>query len=292
MPPKSERAVMGTASGYFVGRSARGALANINTKMEDSQFDRSVWDLNEGTKTPYHQGLASPFEHSRPPVSPLTRPKSVAGKLVRQLSRNSLTPWTSLDRLPHAMQIRAPFVARPRSELSSPGGYSVQSAGSASDAYAPGDLIDRARPIPDRTTSLPSLLLNRQSSHAPSIASCASSCAPLVGESSLATAILRASHAEALQGGTSDLLAILGKDSKDWGFSYTHISHPCQVWLGEKDDKIGQRGARWMEREMRSCRVEILSGEGHGLMTSAKTMVTVFNALQKDVREWQSNRIQ
>jgi len=158
------------------------------------------------------------------------------------------------------------------------------------DAASLSKLAHRSRPIPDRTTSLPHLVLNRQSSHATSIASSASSSAPLVGENSLATAILRASHAEALQGGSSDLLAILGKDSKDWGFSYTHISHPCQVWVGEMDDKIGQRGARWMEREMKSCRVEILSKEGHGLMTSAKTMVTVFNALQKDVLEWKINR--
>jgi len=283
-PPQTERTVMGTASGYFVGRSARGALASINTKMEESHLDTSVWDLNEGIQAPYRQSSA------RPPVSPLTRPKSVAGKLVRRLSRNSLTASSSLERLPYAMRIHTPSVASPRCDSSSPGGHSIQSAVGTTEASALVDLTGKVRPIPDRTTSLPPLLLDRRSSHAASIASSASSCAPLVGESSLAKAILRASHAEALQGGTSDLLAILGKESKDWGFAYTHIGHPCQVWLGEKDDKIGQRGARWMEREMKSCRVEILSGEGHGLMTSAKTMVTVLSALQKDVREWKSDR--
>jgi hypothetical protein len=289
-PPPPERTVMGTASGYFLGRSLKSPMANIRIDTRESNLTGSVWDLAERTKSARDQGSRSPVEPSRPPVSPLTRPKSVASKLVRRLSKTSLGPSSSLNRLSGTAQIDSTSLAIPCSGLSSPGASSTLSAGSSHTASSSSQTIEARRPIPDRSTSLPSLMLNRESSRAASVASSASSSGPLVGESSLATAILRASHAEALQGATSDLLAILGKDSKEWGFSYTHISHACHVWLGEKDDKIGQRGARWMEREMKACRVDILSGEGHNLLSSGSTMLKVFGEMQKDVWEWKRSQ--
>ncbi|KAG9096663.1 hypothetical protein FRC07_010890 [Ceratobasidium sp. 392] len=99
----------------------------------------------------------------------------------------------------------------------------------------------------------------------------------------LASALLQASHAESLKGGTADLLSILERDSKPWGFSYADVRQPVRVWYGDRDDKIGVGSVRWMERVMRACEVKIVKGAGHSLMTNAEVVVEVLESI---AREW------
>jgi hypothetical protein len=101
--------------------------------------------------------------------------------------------------------------------------------------------------------------------------------------------LLRASHAESLRGGTSDLLVLLDRTSPSstspfslstrnkLGFSYADIPHGVKVWFGDKDDRISLSSVRWLEteinggaavREGKRCEVRIVEGAGHGLMTS------------------------
>ncbi|KAG8745247.1 hypothetical protein FRC10_008420 [Ceratobasidium sp. 414] len=99
----------------------------------------------------------------------------------------------------------------------------------------------------------------------------------------LASALLQASHAESLKGGTADLLSILERDSKPWGFSYADVRQPVRVWYGDRDDKIGVGSVRWMERVMRACEVKIVKGAGHSLMTNAEVVVEVLESI---AQEW------
>ena len=100
----------------------------------------------------------------------------------------------------------------------------------------------------------------------------------------LASALLSASHAEALKGGSADLMAILERgDSRPWGFSYTDVRRPVKVWYGDRDDRIGIGSVRWMERTMKDCKLKILKGEGHSLLTNADVVVEV---LESVAREW------
>ncbi|KAJ1301426.1 hypothetical protein OPQ81_008685 [Rhizoctonia solani] len=98
----------------------------------------------------------------------------------------------------------------------------------------------------------------------------------------LASALLQASHAESLKGGTADLLSILERDSKPWGFSYADVRQPVRVWYGDRDDKIGIGSVRWMERVMKSCDVRIVKGAGHSLMTNAEVVVEVLESIAKE----------
>lgn len=106
------------------------------------------------------------------------------------------------------------------------------------------------------------------------------------GGISLASALMRASHAEALKGGSADLLSILERgEFKPWGFSYTDLKLPVKVWYGDRDEKIGMASVRWMERTMDNCTLKIIKGEGHSLLTNARIVVEV---LESVVKEWDS----
>ncbi|CEH12975.1 hypothetical protein CBOM_00925 [Ceraceosorus bombacis] len=96
----------------------------------------------------------------------------------------------------------------------------------------------------------------------------------------LPTAILRASHAESLKGGAADLLTILGRASqRPWGFTYADVQHPTIVWHGDKDERISLSGVLWMEREMRECKVNIVKGGTHSLMTDVTTFVEALESI-------------
>ncbi|KAK4687475.1 hypothetical protein P7C73_g2643, partial [Tremellales sp. Uapishka_1] len=100
---------------------------------------------------------------------------------------------------------------------------------------------------------------------------------------SFSLALMQASHAESLVGGTADLLTILEKDSKPWGFEYTDVEHQCKIWYGTNDDKISERSMRWMERCM-DAELRVLKGEGHNLVTSSNVMFEVFESLVADLK--------
>ena len=107
----------------------------------------------------------------------------------------------------------------------------------------------------------------------------------LAPTSNVATALLRASHKEAQKGISNDLLSILERDNRPWGFSYADVKHPVKVWYGDKDEKIPETGIRWMERVMLACEVKVCTGKDHGLMVYADVVVEVLESLQSQLRE-------
>ena len=106
--------------------------------------------------------------------------------------------------------------------------------------------------------------------------------------SSVATALLRASHKEAQKGLANDLLSILERDAKPWGFSYSDVRQKVKVWYGDRDEKIGEGGIRWMERVMQDCEVTICKGRDHSLMTCAPVVVEALESLQDELRRGMS----
>lgn len=101
-------------------------------------------------------------------------------------------------------------------------------------------------------------------------------------ESSLATALIQASHAESMSGSSSDLLTLLRGDAKTWMKVYQDVRSPCKIWFGEKDDKIGSKTLDWLRREVADCELIILKDEGHNLITSSAVMLQVFESLHVD----------
>ena len=112
----------------------------------------------------------------------------------------------------------------------------------------------------------------------------------------LATSLLRASHAESLRGSTADRMTILGSGAassnskkstssaiqqqfgtayqQQWdGFRYEDITSPILIWYGDKDERIGWTGIRWMEENCIDCRVTVVKGAGHGLMTHTAVII-------------------
>lgn len=88
----------------------------------------------------------------------------------------------------------------------------------------------------------------------------------------LGTALLAASHAESLKGGTADLLTIL---DRKLGFNYNQVTHAVRVWHGDRDERISLSSVKKLEREMRECRVTAVAGAGHDLMSNADVMISV-----------------
>ena len=130
----------------------------------------------------------------------------------------------------------------------------------------------------DATPSPPTSIYSNQSPLKP----LATTLAPT---SNVATALLRASHKEAQKGISNDLLSILERDNRPWGFSYADVKHPVKVWYGDKDEKIPETGVRWMERVMLACEVKVCTGKDHGLMVCADVVVEVLESLQSQLRE-------
>ncbi|KAE8243781.1 hypothetical protein A4X13_0g6951 [Tilletia indica] len=101
----------------------------------------------------------------------------------------------------------------------------------------------------------------------------------------LATALLRASHAESLKGGTADLMAILGRTSRPWGFTYTDVEHRIKVWHGDRDERISLSSAQWMEQEMKDCELIVVKGAGHGLMTNVMVVMEALESIDRHRRD-------
>lgn len=95
----------------------------------------------------------------------------------------------------------------------------------------------------------------------------------------LGTALMRASHAESLKGGTSDLLAILQKTSKAPDFAYSDVTRPVRVWHGLKDDKISLQNVLTLETLIPDCKVNVIPGADHSLMTNVAVFVQVLQSL-------------
>ncbi|GAA6030113.1 hypothetical protein JCM8097_009267 [Rhodosporidiobolus ruineniae] len=116
-----------------------------------------------------------------------------------------------------------------------------------------------------------------------------------VSASALIDGLLRASYAESLSGGTSDLLVLLERTSsssagakKALGFAYADLEAPLKVWYGDRDDRISLASVRWLEREVKErgrdgrCEVKVVEGADHGLMANGKVMFEVLESIAAD----------
>ncbi|KNZ59551.1 hypothetical protein VP01_1705g2 [Puccinia sorghi] len=101
----------------------------------------------------------------------------------------------------------------------------------------------------------------------------------------LGISLLRASYSESLRGGTSDLITILEKNSKPWGFSYAEISKPVKIWHGDKDERLSPKGSQWFINSITSPKVKndsalfIVHNATHSLMTDVSVLYQVFESI-------------
>ncbi|EGG05842.1 uncharacterized protein MELLADRAFT_78021 [Melampsora larici-populina 98AG31] len=98
----------------------------------------------------------------------------------------------------------------------------------------------------------------------------------------LGLSLLRASYSESLKGGTSDLMAILERNSKPWGFSYKDVERGVKIWHGDRDERINLSAAKWMESAMGNCSVKVVEGGDHSLMTNVEVMMDVLESIALD----------
>ena len=98
---------------------------------------------------------------------------------------------------------------------------------------------------------------------------------------SLGNALLAASHSESDKGGGAalDLLLILNRGSKPWGFDYRDVMARVQIYWGEKDDRISYDGVKWMKDEMHSCQLQILPNKGHSLLSEPTVIADILESL-------------
>ncbi|GAA5981952.1 hypothetical protein JCM5350_006576 [Sporobolomyces pararoseus] len=128
--------------------------------------------------------------------------------------------------------------------------------------------------------SSPSTLLTPASPSTPHRAS--------IAPSLLISGLLRASHAESLSGSTSDLLVLLDRSNNARNsIDYKQIQQPVKVWYGDKDDRISESSIMWLEKEIRDCKVQVVKGADHNLMTNHQVMFDVLESISK---EFHSNR--
>jgi pimeloyl-ACP methyl ester carboxylesterase len=102
----------------------------------------------------------------------------------------------------------------------------------------------------------------------------------------LGTALLKASHSESLKGATSDLLAILERTNKPWGFSYSDVPMRVKVWHGDRDERISMASVRWMEKSMADCHVRVVEGADHGMMTNTRVVVEALESIAEEAKAW------
>ena len=105
--------------------------------------------------------------------------------------------------------------------------------------------------------------------------------------------LTRASHAECEPGTTSDVLqVILGRCApqdptsadpivRAWGFSLSQIRTRCKIWWGDQDDKVSERGVRWLERALPNAELEVVKDVGHGLLSCADVMMDVLGSFEQ-----------
>ncbi|KAI7957292.1 hypothetical protein MJO28_004387 [Puccinia striiformis f. sp. tritici] len=104
-------------------------------------------------------------------------------------------------------------------------------------------------------------------------------------KSSLGISLLRASYSESLKGGTSDLITILEKNSKPWGFSYSEIDKPVKIWHGSKDERLSYKGSQWLINSILNQDVKdqsqllIIDNATHSLMTDVNVLYQVFESI-------------
>ncbi|KAF3932044.1 hypothetical protein ABW20_dc0104636 [Dactylellina cionopaga] len=82
-----------------------------------------------------------------------------------------------------------------------------------------------------------------------------------------------------------DLLVCLER-SRPIGFRYVDINRPVVIHHGTKDTRVPVENVKWLGQTMRRCEVNVLAGEGHGLMASASVMGGVLSDIASEWREW------
>ena len=97
----------------------------------------------------------------------------------------------------------------------------------------------------------------------------------------LTTALLRASYAESMDGGTEDLLAILERTGKTSEFAYNEVTVPVEIYYGSKDDRISLTSVKALAEAIPTSHLHIEEGQDHSLMTSYTCLIRVFEEIRQ-----------
>jgi pimeloyl-ACP methyl ester carboxylesterase len=225
--------------------------------------------------------LRRPSLPSRAPsVAPPVSPRSPGAESIRSFSQPHITTTTTTVRREPSVRSWTStssrrYVSSPRSSF-----YSSQSGTTNGTS-----VISQSQSA--AATPSPSLMAQFPPGPPPSMTTTTSSSSD--GGSNkldLGTALLKASHAESLKGATSDLLAILERTNKPWGFSYSDVPMSVKVWHGDRDERISVASVRWMERAMVDCRVRVVEGADHGLMTNTRVVVEALESIAEEAKAW------
>lgn len=82
-----------------------------------------------------------------------------------------------------------------------------------------------------------------------------------------------------------DLLVCLER-RQSIGFRYVDITRSVVIHHGSKDTRVPVENVKWLGKTMRRCEVQILDGEGHGLMASAAVIGGVLVEMAKEWEDW------
>lgn len=96
----------------------------------------------------------------------------------------------------------------------------------------------------------------------------------------LAKALLQASYSESLSGGTKDLLAILERTNKPYGFAYEDIRHRVKVWHGEQDERVSLASVQAFQAVVPDCELQVIPRADHSLMTNTAVMYEVLDSIR------------
>ncbi|KAG8955405.1 hypothetical protein FRC04_008756 [Tulasnella sp. 424] len=268
------------------------SLSSLRTEASMAEVTRHSSDPMLSTGLEHQRRPPLPSHLSQPEVPSSSAPPNVTVGLGIGMDDEMMEWGARLNMLEEISPPTPPSSMNGRKTSGATGGGSSESGrGRRSVSLTggrPAFLKDIVPPVPPLPTS-PCLSVEHPHSPNTSITSStgtgSTAVAPRKAPMSLANALLRASHAESLKGGTADLLAILERDSKPWGFSYADVKHPVKVWYGDRDEKIAISSVRWMERVMRDCTVTIVKGANHNLMTNADVVVEVLESIAKEWSE-------
>lgn len=221
---------------------------------------------------------------------------AVNGKRLKpKSSRSFLGGIFGTDRTPKSSSSSTSGSSRPgtsRSHTTPPSTISLGTSPSPTHGKAPRtrrasitSLASSMRRTPPPHHPTPTSPLSADSSSisspSPTIAVSPTSGIPISSLSSteLVKGLLRASYAESLKGTTSDLMVLLERTSKPWGFKYSDVETPVKIWQGEKDERISLASIKSLGKELKNCRMALVEGADHSLMTNGQVMCEVLESI-------------
>jgi hypothetical protein len=225
------------------GKSLFGGIFASGGGGGSSKSNRSISGANDSSSLRPSLASTSGRRSSYYAASAINSPSPIAEEVSSPRSSVSISPAPSASN-----SSQTPSATLTPSSLSTPQRFRQDDISTSSN---------------DRPSS-PSVLLTPTSP-----TSLATPTRSSISPSLLISGLLRASHAESLSGSTSDLLVLLDRsNSQNSTIRYRDVEQRVKVWYGDKDDRINESSVRWLEKEMKDCKVETVRGADHNLMTS------------------------